>query len=247
MLESTSTADLWRAHPAYGRVPTLQLAGDPACTRLVVVSAHPGDESRGAGGLIATAAASGLSVYVVLLTAGETSPYATPTGGRHALATLRLAEMENALARLAPDSSLVFLRVPDGEVAASQQQIDRSLTDLLGDASRTLLAAPWRHDGEADHEAAGRAAAAVAPRSGARLIEYPLAYWQRGRPEEAPWCDMVRLDLSAEAQEAKAAAIRAHVSQIRASAAHTGGEAPLPGHVLAHHVGEHEHYLASPT
>ena len=46
--------------------------GDEACTRLVVVSAHPIDESLGAGGLIATAHAAGaMVVYVVLLTAGE--------------------------------------------------------------------------------------------------------------------------------------------------------------------------------
>ena len=113
----------WRDHPSYGAGPRLGLThhGLP-CSRLVVVAAHPDDESRGAGGLIAQAAAAGLTVYVVLLTAGEASSYAAPDKTRHALATMRLAETENALARLAPDSYLAFLGVPDGGVCAAEEQ-----------------------------------------------------------------------------------------------------------------------------
>lgn len=234
----------WRTHPSYGAVPDIALANDDrACTRLVVVAAHPDDESLGAGGLIATAAAAGLSVYVVLLTAGEASPFASPTKTRHALATLRLAEMENALARLAPDNFLVFLGAPDGQVGKSEEQIATSLADLLGDGGQTLLVAPWRHDGHDDHEAAGRAAAEAARISGARLLEYPLLAWTTTAPDEMPWADMRRLELPEELMDRKAAAIRAHVSQVRAAGQHAGGEAPLPGRVLAHFAGPFEHYV----
>lgn len=213
----------------------------------MVVAAHPDDESLGAGGLIATAAAAGVPVYVVLLTAGESSPYAAPSKTRHALARLRLAETENALAQLAPDNYLAFLGAPDGEVCEAEEQIARSLTELLGDASSTLLAAPWRHDGHRDHDAAGRAAARAATGSGARLIEYPLLAWTHVRPDDFPWDDTTCLGLSDRAREQKAAAIRAHVSQVRPAASHPGGTPPLPGRVLAHFQTPFEHYVETPS
>ena len=73
-------AETWRDHPSWGRVPELGLANDgQTCTRLVVVAAHPDDESLGTGGLIAAAHDAGLAVYVVLLTAGEGSHPDSPT------------------------------------------------------------------------------------------------------------------------------------------------------------------------
>ncbi len=246
MTVASTPADVWRSHPSYGRRPPLTLVnGETACSRLVVVAAHPDDESLGAGGLIATASDHGLSVYVVLLTAGEASPFAAPASTRHALATLRLAEMENALARLAPENTLVFLGAPDGEVAANEAQVTRSLTELVGTGERTLLAAPWQGDGHPDHDAAGRAAAAAARESGARLVEFPLIAWNRLAPEEMPWQQTLCLPLPVSLRERKEAAIRAHVSQVRSAGAHAGGQAPLPGRVLAHFTGEHEHYLVS--
>lgn len=248
MPASSATSAEWRRHPAYGAGPPVELTvGDRPCTRLVVVAAHPDDESLGAGGLIATAAATGVSVYVVLLTAGEASPYATPGKTRHALATLRLAEMENALARLAPDNFLVFLGAPDGQVGKSEEQIARSLADLVGDGCQTIIAAPWRHDGHDDHEAAGRAAAEAAALSGARLLEYPLLAWTTSAPEDLPWGQVRCLDLTDQLQDQKAAAIRAHVSQVRPTGAHAGGGAPLPGRVLAHFHTDVEHFVEAPA
>jgi LmbE family N-acetylglucosaminyl deacetylase len=237
----TSTpADVWRRHPQYGRSPTLELTnGEVECSRLVVVAAHPDDESLGAGGLIAIAAERGMSVYVVLLTAGEASPFASPASTRHALATLRLAEMENALARLAPENTLVFLGAPDRQVAENECHVARSLTELVGTGERTLLAAPWREDGHPDHDAAGRAAVVAARESGARLVEYPLLAWNRLVPDELPWQHARCLPLPEQLRERKEAAIRAHVSQVRAA----GGQAPLPGRVLAHFTGDVEHFL----
>lgn len=212
----------------------------------MVVAAHPDDESLGAGGLIAAAAAADLPVYVVLLTAGEASRFASRGKTRHALATMRLAEMENALARLAPDNFLAFLGAPDGGVADAEEQVARSLTDLLGDASRTLLAAPWRHDGHPDHNAAGRAAATAAAASGARLVEYPLLAWTHRLPDELPWGDAVCLELGEARREQKAAAIRAHASQVRPAPEHDGASA-LSGRVLAHFHTEFEHYFEAAT
>lgn len=246
MTVTSTPADVWRSHPRYGRAPTLDLVnGEQPCSRLVVVAAHPDDESLGAGGLVATAADRGLSVYVVLLTAGEASPYASPASTRHALATLRLAEMENALARLAPENTLVFLGAPDGQVAENECHVARSLAELVGTGERTLLVAPWQSDGHPDHDAAGRAAAHAARESGARLVEYPLLAWNRLAPEELPWQHARCLSLPDPLRERKEAAIRAHASQIRSAGAHAGGQAPLPGRVLAHFTGDVEHYLVT--
>jgi LmbE family N-acetylglucosaminyl deacetylase len=217
--------------------------GENPCSRLVVVAAHPDDESLGAGGLIATAAASGLAVYVVLLTAGEASHPESPTVTRHALATRRLAEAERALGILAPEAPLVFLGASDGGVAVVEAEVTASLVDLIGDGRSTLLVAPWRHDGHPDHEAAGRSAAAAAMRTGARLAEYPVWMWHRDHPDQAPWSQMRRVDLSPQVTQRKWLAIHAHATQVRPLSPLPQDHELLSGRVLAHFNAPVEHFV----
>ena len=224
----------WQDHPRWGRVPLLDLDEGPGWERLVVVAAHPDDESIGAGGLIARAHARGLAVYVALLTAGEAADATVADGSRHALARLRLGEMEQAVAGLAPGAPVAFLGAQDGRVEDCEQQVAGYLTETLGQGSRTLVAAPWREDPHADHRAAGRAAAAAARAAGARLLEYPVRLWLDAGPQDAPWDRFHRLDLAETEREAKRAAIAAHASQLRA---------PGPGGRLAHLAGSAEHYV----
>ncbi len=234
----------WRQHPGWGRVPPLDLgSGDDGVRRLVVVSAHPDDESLGVGGLMATAHRAGVDVYVVLLTAGEASHPPARELTRHALATERLAEMDRAVALLAPGAPVVFLGAPDGGAADVEDEMVVALRDIVGDGDRTLLVAPWRHDGHPDHEAAGRAAAEVARQTGARLVEYPLLMWRLRDPEEAPWEQMVRLELCPEVLETKLAAIRAHASQVRALS--PDDPPALSGPLLAHFTVGVEHLVLS--
>ena len=237
-------ADSWRRHPQWGNVPELTLVnGENPCSRLVVVAAHPDDESLGAGGLIATAAAAGLAVYVVLLTAGEASHPDSPTLARHALATRRLAEAERALGILAPEAPLVFLGATDGGVRGVEAEVTASLVELIGDGRSTLLAAPWRHDGHPDHEAAGRAAAAAALRTGARLAEYPVWMWHKDQPDEAPWSQMRRINLSPQVAQRKWLAIHAHTSQVQPLSPLPEDGVLLPGRVLAHFNAPVEHFV----
>ena len=78
----------WHRHPGWSTAPPFILQSeDHDCQRLVVVAAHPDDESLGAGGLIATAHDAGISIYVVLLTAGEASHPESPSRRRHDLAS----------------------------------------------------------------------------------------------------------------------------------------------------------------
>ncbi|MDE0778646.1 MAG: hypothetical protein OSB43_20390, partial [Nocardioides sp.] len=62
-----------------------------------------------------------------------------------------------------------------------------------------------------------------------------------------PWQDVRCLALSPERQEQKAAAIRSHVSQVRAGAGGSGSTPPLPGRVLAHFHTPFEHFREEPT
>lgn len=234
----------WQQHPSWGRGPTLDLlAGDPPCERLVVVSAHPDDESLGVGGLIARAHRAGIGVHLVLLTAGESSHPPAEHCSRHSLATRRLAEMDAAVELLAPGSPVVFLGAPDGGVADVEQEVVAALGEIVGDGHGTLLVAPWRHDGHPDHDAAGRAAARVAAACEARLAEYPLLMWHRREPAEAPWEQMAVLPLDQATLEIKLAAIRAHASQIRGAA---GAPAPLDGHFLGHFAVPLEQLVLAP-
>lgn len=231
----------WQQHPSWGRGPTLDLrAGDRPWERLVVVSAHPDDESLGVGGLIAHAHRAGISVYLVLLTAGESSHPPAEHCSRHSLATRRLAEMDAAVDLLAPGSPVVFLGAPDGGVADVEEEVVAALGEIVGEGRGTLLVAPWRHDGHPDHDAAGRAAARVAAASQATLLEYPLLMWRRLEPAEAPWDQMAVLPLDEAALETKLAAIRAHLSQIRGVA---GSPAPMDGHFLGHFTVPLEHLV----
>ncbi|MFC6285039.1 PIG-L deacetylase family protein [Nocardioides sp. GCM10027113] len=161
--------------------------------RLVVVAAHPGDTTFGAGGLVATAHASGVSVYVVLLTAGRslTGPV-DPS-----LALAHVAAVEGAVDLLAPGAPVAYLGATPGTLHQRVEEIEAGLLPLVLGGRQTLVAAPWRRDGDPDHETTGRAAAAVATSAGARLVEFPVSAW---RTRQHPWPTLERLALVPETQ-----------------------------------------------
>lgn len=239
-----TSAAAWRGHPSWGRVPELGLANEgQSCTRLVVVAAHPDDESLGTGGLIAAARDAGLAVYVVLLTAGEGAHPGSSALPSPQLGKRRLAEAEAALASLAPEAPLVFLGAADGRVADVEADVTAALVDLIGDGRRTLLVAPWAHDGHPDHESAGRAAGTAARRTGARLAQYPIWMWHHLSPDAAPWPQLHRVDLTPEQQERKRRAVAALASQLVPLSQQPGDEALLGPEVLAHFDGPVEHFV----
>lgn len=238
-----TSAEDWRAHPGWATVDELALPDD----RLVVVAAHPDDESLGAGGLLATAYDAGLRIDVVLLTAGEASHPGSPTLGPTELAETRLAEARQALDLVAPTASLHFLGVGDGAVAEAEDTITTHLVELVGDGRDTLLVAPWRHDGHTDHDAAGRATSTAARRTGARLAEYPVWMWHRAQPDDAPWALMRRLDLAPGTRGRKQRAIQAHATQVRPLSPHPADRVMLTETVLEHFDAPTEHYVVEPA
>ncbi len=239
--------EAWTSHHRWAGVPLLELPSE--VERVVVLAAHPDDESLGAGGLLARAARRGLEVVVVVATDGEASHPASPTHPPQRLAAVRRAELRTAVDRVAPGARVEHLGLPDSGLAAAgadgpQDPVTTALVDLVGDGRRTLLVAPWRGDGHPDHEAAGRAAAAAAVRTGAELWEYPVWLWHSGAPDDdAPWDEFAALDLDAEEAAHRAAAQAAHRSQVRALSDRPGDEALLSPGFLRHFAGPRETYV----
>lgn len=215
--------------------------------RLVVVAAHPDDETLGAGGLSALAAEAGIALLVVLATAGEHSHPGSPTTSPGHLARRRRGESEAALREVAPLATTAFLGLDDGDVTGSESWLTTRLVEVVGDGRRTLLVAPWRHDGHPDHEAAGRAAARAARRTGATLLEYPVWFWHWARPQDAPWADLRSVVLSPAAVEAKRRAVARHVTQVAPLSDAPGDEVLLTTDFMAHFAHDREVFVEQPV
>jgi LmbE family N-acetylglucosaminyl deacetylase len=233
---SGTPARTWTGHPSWLAGQDLKLLdrhGSPA-TRLVVLAAHPDDESLGAAGLLATAHDRGVEVHLVLVTAGQASHPGSPTTTPVALAELRLAESRRALDLVAPGSRITHLGVPDGHVGEAEQAIVDAVVEVIGNGRSTVLLSPWSRDGHPDHEACGRAAEVASARTGARLLQFPIWLWHWGTPEELPWDAVRQLRLPAPALAAKDASIRAHRTQVEALSPAAGDERLLSEEFLAH-------------
>lgn len=234
-------AIVWRRQPEWGTGEPLGLHG---VSRLVVLAAHPDDESLGAGGLIASATRRGVAVEIVSATDGEGSHPDSPTHPPEDLAVVRAEEARQAARALGVPVELVHrLALPDGGVVDHQDDLTGRLVEIVGDGRVTVIVAPWRHDAHPDHEAAGRAAAAAARRTGADLWEYPVWFWHWGHPEDAPWSMLHPFVLDDLALQAKREAIHAHASQVAPLSDLEGDETLLPGEFLAHFEEGPEHFL----
>lgn len=240
-------ASAWRADPRWTGL--LDDADDPLAgvDRVVVLAAHPDDETLGAGGLLATAHARGLDVAVVVATAGEASHPRSPTHTAERLAARRTQESHAAVTALAPGCVPLLLGLPDGGVADREDAVTTAVVDLVGDGRRTLVVAPWRRDGHPDHEAVGRAGAAAAVRCGADLLEYAVWFWHWASPDDAPWQRFTALRLDPAAVTAKAVAVRAHRTQVEPLSDRPGDEVLLGPDLLAHSAGDVEVLVREPA
>jgi LmbE family N-acetylglucosaminyl deacetylase len=212
---------------------------------VVVLAAHPDDETLGAGGLITRLVDVGAAVRVVLCSAGEASHPHSPTTTPGELATLRLREFEDAMAALGLGGRWTFLRLPDGQLGHHRSVIRDALRAAVGNAafrdaaggsppSDVVLVAPLRHDGHTDHDVAGSVAAELAEADGYGLLEYPIWYWLWASVADERWRRWVRSELTARGKEAKFAALEAHRSQTERLSAQPGDEALLQERFVDH-------------
>jgi LmbE family N-acetylglucosaminyl deacetylase len=189
------------------------------CPALILVAAHPDDETLGLGATAVKLAERGVPVQVVAATDGEAA-YPQGSGDREKLARARRDELIAAAARLGL-ARPIFLGIPDGEVTENEGRLEIELEALLAESQAgAWCAATWRGDGHPDHEATGRAAAAASKDTPAVFIEYPIWMWHWALPDDpaVPWDNARRVPLTKRDLATKAAALRCFSSQLERSA-----------------------------
>ena len=194
--EPGTPASTWDADPRLHDRPALRL---DHVDELLVVAAHPDDETLGAGGLIAHCARRGIRVRVVVVT----------DGGAAGLAPRRADELAAAMTVLG--ASATSLGFADGQTREHRDEITEALAPIITTLGpRALVVAPWRGDGHRDHRVVSEIVSGLA--RGRRVVEYPIWLWHWGEPSavEVPWGHLagIRVDTSL-----KAAALDKYASQ----------------------------------
>lgn len=229
--ESGTPEAVWLGASEWDRVGALDLGALlDGREQVVVVAAHPDDETLSAGLLLAALHDVGAPLTVLIATAGEASHPDSRTWSRELLAQTRRAEAEAAIATLAPSARLVHTDLPDTGLASHEDLLAARLADLV-DAT-TVLVAPWSLDGHTDHDAAGRVAKRCADATGALLLQYPLWLWHWGEPADLPWERVLALEGTPATLARKAEALARHRSQVEPLGPLPGDEATLGPGVL---------------
>ncbi|MCT2084569.1 PIG-L family deacetylase [Microbacterium enclense] len=233
--------DTWA--PALARpLPALDLDVD----RVVVVAAHPDDESLGAAGLLATAAARGIAIDLIVATDGEGSHPDSPTHSPATLALMRRRELIDAARIVGLASDPLFLGLPDGGTDEHRDAIAAALRGTLdrAGADRVLVLSTWQGDGHRDHRVVGEVVEGVCAARGVRSRAFPIWLWHWGEPVDVPWHGAERLTLPPPVRDAKARALEAHASQFRPLSAAPGDEPMIHAGMRAHFERDVEVFFA---
>ena len=237
------TAEIvWTAALAERRLAPIDLDVD----RVIVMAAHPDDESLGAAGLLATDAARGIAIDLVVVTDGEGSHPESPTHTPATLALRRRRELIEASDIVGLSTDPLFLGLPDGGTDEHREVIAAALHDALDRAGdeRVLVLSPWRGDGHRDHRVVGEIVEQVCAARDVRSRAFPIWLWHWGGPGDVPWPRAERLDLDAAAQDAKTRAVDAHASQLLPLSAAPGDEPMVHDRMRAHFAREVEVFVA---
>ncbi len=147
--------------------------------RLLVVVAHPDDETFGCGSLLAHAADIGVTTTVACATRGEAGSPAPGRGLDDAdMATVREAELHAAAAHLGVQRVVLFDWVdsgmdgdpePDALVAASLESVADRIAALIDEVEPTVVVTLDASDGHRDHAHIRDAVLLAVDRSGWRV------------------------------------------------------------------------------
>ena len=206
----------------------------PGRDRLLVLSAHPDDESIGAGRLLSAWRRSGGRARAVTATAGEACfdhVGVRPNG----LAAERLVEWRAALAALDVEAGTTY-GLPDGGLETAEDALVRAVhgsVDDLGGPHGLVLLAPHPLDPHPDHRAVSRAAAAVGARLGVPVWHFRvwMTYWSA--PDVDLGGRLVTVDVDDADDRAWEAAVRSFGTQLEPQ--RPGWGAVVPPAMLAHH------------
>lgn len=179
---------------------------------LLVVGAHPDDETLGVGAALADLATLGVSVRVLSLTVGEA---ADRLGiGLRDLPERRRAEFARATECLGAANATV-LDFPDSRLSEFEVHALHVVRAAVALHAPQQVLTLWREDPHRDHRTAGRVAARAAAEAGVPCAEFCVMaqHWSDRNPL-APGPDrLLRLDTSPMARAAKSRALAAYVSQ----------------------------------
>lgn len=218
---------LWWSSPRWSGVPTLDVASLASRhPHVLIVSAHPDDETLGAGALMADLADLGVSMTVMVATAGEKCQPNATGQAQAQMAARRRREVERAVGGLAPRAQLVHLGLPDGDLSAHEDFLCGEIA-RLSDAT-TLILAPWTSDGHPDHEALGRAAIGAGRVLGCAIVHFPIWLWHWGTPDDLPWDHVVSVETSSAGCWRKRTAVGAFASQLRPASHDSEGADAVP-------------------
>jgi LmbE family N-acetylglucosaminyl deacetylase len=204
----------WEEAAVLDTMPPLDLR---PCTKAVVVSPHPDDETLGIGGLMSSLIVANVPVTIIAATDGEASHPRSSPATRAFLRRRRPAEARAALSALGAGKlpEVIRLGLPDGGLARSEGVLTEHIAQLLKPGDWCI--ATWEGDGHPDHESAGRSARVACDRVGAHLVSYPIWMWHWATPADAqlPWSRARRIPLSSLALKRKTMAVASFRSQIR--------------------------------
>jgi LmbE family N-acetylglucosaminyl deacetylase len=199
----------WLADPGLRTFPTEHHK------RVVVVAAHPDDETLGVGALIQRLHERGSGVELVVATDGEAAFPALSAPDRAALGRARRRELHASLeAQGLAQVRVHWLGLPDSGLAEHQAELADRLTDLLAGANLCLV--PWPGDPHPDHRTVGEVALRVAPVTTHRW-SYPIWMWHWLRPDDPaiPRDRAFTHALTDEQRQRKTAGIGAFESQLK--------------------------------
>lgn len=143
----------------------------PRAERVLVVCAHPDDESFGLGAVLSTLVDAGSEIEVMCFTHGE----ASSLGSRTDLAAIRAQELD-AASQVLGISRTHLLDYPDGSLAAVP--IDRLVDDITSKTSKADLVIVFDRDGitgHPDHRQATRAGIAWARSTRVGILEWVIS------------------------------------------------------------------------
>jgi N-acetylglucosamine malate deacetylase 2 len=191
----------------------------PRWSSVLVVVAHPDDESFGLGGIIAKLTGGGAAVHILCYTHGEASTLNETSAD---LRSTRQAEIVQAASVLGA-ASVTLLSYPDGALAsAGDAELAGQVLDLARrhDPDGLLVFDDTGITGHPDHQAATRAAVEAARVSGLPVLAWTLPEAvarqlaaETGQPFAGQPAERIDLRVRADRAAQRSAAVR-HATQI---------------------------------
>ncbi|WP_106850461.1 PIG-L deacetylase family protein [Blastococcus sp. Marseille-P5729] len=176
-----------------------EIAGAAASPRLLVVSAHPDDETLGGGRLIADWVAAGGEVGAVIATDGEAC-FDVVGHDYRGIADIRAREWGAALEILGAQP-LAALGLPDGGLAEHERDLAAEVAGVVADFRPDVIAGTIAADPHPDHQVVGRVVEAVAREQRLPRLGWPV--WLTYFADPPGPCGLEVVECSADAEQAR--------------------------------------------